>query len=335
MNNLVSVIVPVYNVEIFIKKCLNSIVNQTYKNLEIILIDDGSSDNSGKICDEYAAKDKRIKIIHKINGGVSSARNAGLDIANGDYIGFIDPDDYISENMYEILLDEMKSGDFDIVECNYYRVYEDGAQLKKENKDAVYTGYKDIWYAALTDYLFCGMCNKLIKKSVIGDLRFNTDYKISEDMLFFFECAKNGNKLKFINKPLYYYFQREDSAIRKTFYKGAFDTLEILEKFESDCDNEKLIKAWNSYYLPNLISVSQKIINTGLFTEKASEIRSKIVKRKKDIFSFKPLEINGRVRSISIKNKLYVLFIWLCPLLVYKLYPRYLHYRRKKLNKVV
>lgn len=332
---MISVIIPVYNVEKYLDRCINSVLKQSYKNLEIILIDDGSADNSGMMCDECAKSDNRIKVIHKTNAGVSSARNAGLDIAKGNYIGFVDPDDYISENMYEILLDEMKSGDFDIVECNYYRVYEDGAQLKKENKDAVYTGYKDIWYAALTDYLFCGMCNKLIKKSVIGDLRFNTDYKISEDMLFFFECAKNGKKLKFVNKPLYYYLQRENSAIRKPFYKGAFDTLEVVEKFEADCNNERLMKVWNSYYLPNLISVSQRIIDTGSFTEKAPEIRSKIVKRKKEIFGFKPFEINGKVRSISIINKLYVLFIWICPFIVYKLYPRYLHYRRKRLNKVV
>ncbi len=335
MEDLISIIIPVYNVEKHLDRCINSILNQSYKNLEIIMIDDGSSDSSGMMCDEYAKLDNRIRVIHKTNGGVSSARNAGLDIANGNYIGFVDSDDYISENMYEVLLDEIKSGDYSIAECNYYRVYEDGTHSKRENKDAVYDGYKDIWYASLTDYLSNGMCNKLIKKTVIGNLRFNTDYKIAEDMLLFFECAKNGKTLIFVNKPLYYYYQREDSAMHKPFYKGAFDTLEVLEKFEADCDNEKLTKAWMSYYLPNLISVSQKIINTGLFIEKASEIRSKIVKRKKDIFSFKPLEINSRVRSINIKNKLYVLFIWLCPMLVYKLYPSYLHYRRKRLNKVV
>ena len=103
MNKLISIIIPVYNVEKYLEDCLNSVVNQTYKNLEIILIDDGSTDNSGKICDLYAKKDNRIVVIHKENAGVSSARNVGLKIAKGLYIGFVDPDDYIAEDMYEIL----------------------------------------------------------------------------------------------------------------------------------------------------------------------------------------------------------------------------------------
>ena len=106
-NVMLSIIVPVYNVEKYIGKCIESIVNQTYKDLEIILVDDGSTDNSGKICDEWARKDKRIKVIHKKNGGLSDARNAGLDICTGDYIGFVDSDDYIELNMYEDLLIQM------------------------------------------------------------------------------------------------------------------------------------------------------------------------------------------------------------------------------------
>ena len=104
MNSLISVIVPVYNVEDYLDRCIESIINQTYKNLEIILVDDGSTDSSGKKCDEYALRDGRIKVFHKENGGVSSARNMGLDIATGDYIGFVDSDDLLEHNMYEMLL---------------------------------------------------------------------------------------------------------------------------------------------------------------------------------------------------------------------------------------
>ena len=100
MDDLISVIVPVYNVEEYLDRCIESIVNQTYKNLEILLIDDGSTDNSYNICDKWAKKDNRIKVVHKENGGVSSARNVGLDVATGDYIGFVDSDDYISIDMY-------------------------------------------------------------------------------------------------------------------------------------------------------------------------------------------------------------------------------------------
>lgn len=101
--DVISVIVPIYNTEKYLAKCLDSLINQTFQRLEIILIDDGSTDNSGQICDEYAVKDDRIKVIHKTNGGVSSARNAGLDVVTGSYIAFVDPDDYIDSDMYEVL----------------------------------------------------------------------------------------------------------------------------------------------------------------------------------------------------------------------------------------
>ena len=119
MESLISVIVPVYNVENYLDKCIESIVNQTYKNLEIILVDDGSLDSSSKICDEWAVKDNRIKVIHKTNGGVSSARNEGLKNANGDFIAFVDSDDWLELNMYEKLISKQKETNTDIVFSGY------------------------------------------------------------------------------------------------------------------------------------------------------------------------------------------------------------------------
>lgn len=122
INTLVSVIVPVYKVEKYLHRCIDSIINQTYKNLEIILVDDGSPDNCGKICDEYAEKDNRIKVIHKSNGGLSSARNAGLDVANGDYVYFVDSDDYIDTKLVEDNLNLAIEHDADMVCFNYFEV---------------------------------------------------------------------------------------------------------------------------------------------------------------------------------------------------------------------
>ena len=121
MEKTISVIVPIYNVEKYLDRCLKSIINQTYKNLEIILIDDGSPDNCGTICDEYAKKDNRIKVVHKDNGGLVKARNTGLDIATGEYISFIDPDDWIELNMYEEMIKIADETNTDIVRCGYYR----------------------------------------------------------------------------------------------------------------------------------------------------------------------------------------------------------------------
>lgn len=313
----------------YLKRCLDSLVNQTYKNLEIILVDDGSSDESGSLCDEYALKDNRIKVIHKENGGVSAARNAGLAIASGNYIGFVDPDDYIEMDMYQILMSEMKSGDYDIVECNYERFYEDNETIVvRHSGDMEYNSYHDIWYAALTDYLFCGVWNKLFKKAVIAEAQFNTEYKVSEDMLFFFECVKKTDiRFKFINKVLYHYLQRSNSAIRMPFNKGEFDRLSVLEKIKKGCNDDKLIAAYQAYYLPNLVSASQKIIVTGEFFEKFTEIRDKILENKNAIFKFKPFKINGRVRTIRKADKIYVFLLWLFPSLLYWAYSKYMSYR--------
>ena len=120
----ISIIVPVYNVEKYLENCIESILNQTFKDFELILVDDGSTDNSGKICDIYEKKDSRIKVIHKNNGGLSSARNAGLDIACGKYVGFIDSDDSIHPRMYEILYDLIKKYESDISCCNYKKIYD-------------------------------------------------------------------------------------------------------------------------------------------------------------------------------------------------------------------
>src|SRR5690554_2285343 len=118
-NELISIIVPVYNVEQYIEKCMVSILSQTYRNIEIILIDDGSTDNSGNLCDTYSAIDPRVKVIHKKNGGISSARNSGLEVAMGEYIGFVDPDDWIETNMYESMYSNIKRNNSEICICNY------------------------------------------------------------------------------------------------------------------------------------------------------------------------------------------------------------------------
>lgn len=131
---LISVMVPVYNVAPYITNCLESLIHQTYTNLEIILVDDGSTDNSLEICQEYAKKDKRIKVIHKENGGLSTARNAGLDVATGDYYSFVDSDDYISTRFYEIMLNVALEHSADIVECDYNKIpFED---VTPENRDS-------------------------------------------------------------------------------------------------------------------------------------------------------------------------------------------------------
>ena len=141
MENLISIIVPVYNVENYLRKCVDSIINQSYKNLEIILVDDGSTDSSGKICDEYSLKDSRIKVIHKKNGGLSDARNAGMEIASGDFWGFVDSDDYIDSDMYSVLLENLLGAEADLSACGRIFTY-DGKEIPEysENNPVTLSG---------------------------------------------------------------------------------------------------------------------------------------------------------------------------------------------------
>jgi glycosyltransferase involved in cell wall biosynthesis len=209
----ISVIVPVYNVENYLSRCVESIIKQTCTNLEIILVDDGSTDASGKMCDEYAQRDNRITVIHKKNGGLSDARNAGLDIATGEYIGFVDSDDFIALNFYEILYNTLVENDSDLVYCKYQK-FENEANIKEtenykvfqyDNIEFLNNFYDDTTYKIV-------VWNKLYKRNIWENLRFPFG-KIHEDVFVVHEVFYIANKISFVTSPSYYYFQREDSIM--------------------------------------------------------------------------------------------------------------------------
>lgn len=212
MNDLISVIVPIYNVEKYLHRCVDSILNQTYKNLEIILVDDGSTDSSPQICDEYAQKDNRVIVIHKQNGGLSSARNAGLDIANGDYIGFVDSDDFIDPDMYQSLINVISTKNNTISNVMYVRSYISG-----ETKPSIvpHTINEDISAEKYLEELLLhvgdvSVCTKLFPKDVIGNSRF-TEGILNEDLIFMMNIIPQIQTIKFVGQVGYYYFVREKS----------------------------------------------------------------------------------------------------------------------------
>lgn len=216
---LISIIVPVYNVEKYIRRCVDSLINQTYKNLEIILIDDGSPDNSGAICDEYAKLDNRVKVIHKENGGVSSARNAGLDSASGEYIGFMDSDDYITPDMYEVLYNNMVDNDADISMGIYALENNKGEFISHYRYDVneVFDKAQTIAEMLKQVKYTCSLCDKLFSSKLVGDIRFDKDISHNEDLLFAYQLMKKSNKAVYISKPMYYYCNNEESASRVSF----------------------------------------------------------------------------------------------------------------------
>ena len=225
MDKKISVIVPVYKVEKYLHKCVDSIINQTYQNLEIILVDDGSPDNCGAICDEYAAKDSRVRVIHKENGGVSSARNAGLDICTGDYIGFADSDDWIEPDMYEILLsilDQTRS-DMSIVS------FSDGSRPKEQPKIETLTPVE----ARIQMHLGCKfqghVCTKLAKRECYANVHFPEEITICEDTVVTGELLLKCKKIAFCNLPCYHYVENSTSAIHH-FAESHWSVLDACEK---------------------------------------------------------------------------------------------------------
>lgn len=214
MKPLISIIIPIYNVENYIGKCLESVIKQTYKNIEIILIDDGSNDNSKKICDEYSKKDSRIIVIHKDNEGVSIARNTGLSIAKGEYIGFLDADDYIEYDMYDFLLNSLIKNNADIASCSYNKVFEDKVEKGIGfDKNLILNNSEAIKYTINKDVLFPSVWLKLFKKECIKNIKFESTIKISEDYLFCFNAVCNCNKYIHLGQAKYNYIMRESSAL--------------------------------------------------------------------------------------------------------------------------
>lgn len=206
MNTIkISVIVPVYKVEPYLEKCINSILNQTYKDFELILVDDGSPDNCPAICDEYAKKDSRITVIHKQNGGVSSARNEGIKIAKGEFIWFIDSDDYIETNALEIFSGYIEKSPSDLY------VFEQGHSEKFDIDNL-----NNLFYEHYFKYHFgFAPWNKIYKNSILqsSSLFFDTEETVGEDLLFNVNYYTKINSLKFLDEKLYHYVIRENSAM--------------------------------------------------------------------------------------------------------------------------
>lgn len=215
-NNLISVIVPVYNVQEYLRECIDSIIKQTYSDLEILLIDDGSRDQSGIICDEYARNDNRIKVIHIENSGVSSARNTGLQIANGDWIAFVDSDDWLETNYFEELLNTAITNNAEVVLCGYNRVTSGNIESINNSGTLTVLNSREFLIKVLNPQIGIGFCHmKLYKKEAIKDVLFDTNLIVGEDALFNEQIACNVKKVGMLEKSLYNYRINVNSVVRK------------------------------------------------------------------------------------------------------------------------
>ena len=242
---LISVIIPVYKVEKYLDRCVESVVSQTYKNLEIILVDDGSPDKCPQMCDDWARKDSRIKVIHKENGGLSSARNAALDIISGDYLTFIDSDDYVRADMLEIMYSRLISDNSDMAVCNYKCFTDNGEEEYWDNTYPVNDDIIDVNEAhrriCFDEYWhYVIACCKLYKSSLFDDLRF-PEGKLHEDIFTSHLVIDKCNKVSCVSDALYFYYQN-DSSITHNY---SVENLDIVDGY---------FERFNFYYNKKLYS---------------------------------------------------------------------------------
>lgn len=233
MNNdipLISIIVPVYNVEPYLNRCVNSILAQTYKNIEIILVDDGSPDNCPKMCDNWASKDSRIKVIHKVNGGLSDARNAGINIAKGDYLAFVDSDDWVSIDFCLKTYEYVTREDADLAVFGYWEVDENGQiSLSGGSFPTGVITKSDAMFGLASGQIENYAWNKIYRKRLFCDVQYPSG-RLWEDIGTTYRLFENARKLYITDEPLYYYFQRPTSITRNSSPKAYLDIFEQREQ---------------------------------------------------------------------------------------------------------
>lgn len=303
----ISIIVPVYKVEKYLSKCIESILNQTLKNFELLLIDDGSPDNSGIICDEYALKDNRIKVIHKENGGVSSARNYGLNIAKGKYVGFVDADDWIEPDMYEKILSAIEDLDDNaFCICGIKVINEFGEEIREcEGNDVIYFNAEELITRLYSNFSpIRRVCwNKVFNKKIIDGLRFDENLAYEEDTKFLLSYIKRINNVIYIQEGLYINLMREDSASRnnanvKIAMESIYSQIEDLELIKNEYSN--LYSNVFAYIADNWL---YKLI---YYSKDCPKDKKYLIKQSaKDVLKYYPQVLKNR--NLTFKYKL----IWL------------------------
>lgn len=294
---LVSVIVPIYNVELYLERCINSIINQTYQNLEIILVDDGSTDNSLEICDKFQQKDSRIRVIHKENGGVVSARKAGIQSARGTYVAYLDSDDWIETDMYEELVCQIVQNNADIVTSGLYRDYLNSTIKEFDNlPEGVYDlkrierqilpvlMYTGIFYKAGVNIHFC---NKLFKREIAlnNQQKIDNNIRIGEDAAFIYPCVMDAEKIVIIHKCFYHYCIRQDSMMGTGYQKELLGYKHVYQIIKDKIDQ----------YGKHSVTLMMQLDYLMLYQLLLKEPQTVIKNVKGNLFPFEDVKITDRI----------------------------------------
>lgn len=307
MEDLISILVPVYNVEQYLDRCVESIIAQTYSNLQIILVDDGSTDKSGVICDLWEKKDPRIEVIHKLNGGLTSSRKAGFDIAKGEYISFVDSDDFLEKTYVEDLYNNLVQNNSDISICGYFLDDKDSRPINIKANKSMYK--KEAFVKELVLPEICALKNdktklpsfiwmRMFKKTVIDDKCFVSEREFfTEDLFFNLESYKNCEKVSVICKPLYHYCMNSNSLTH--IYRKDKCQMEI-QRLNRIIEE---LKDYNALDEKRINLISLKIIGGCINNS------YKLNEYKKFIKDLKPLINNEQIRKVSFKSAFFELSV--------------------------
>lgn len=280
---VVSIIVPVYKVEPYLDRCVQSIVGQTYKKLEIILVDDGSPDNCPAMCDAWAKKDSRIRVIHKENGGLSSARNAGLEMATGAFLQFTDSDDWLEPETIAYLVDLAECKGDDVVRCGYFESYEtDETDRPIGESRCMHPDAADQIIDLMNGgYLSGVVWNKLYRRTVVGDVRYDPADGCSEDILYNFRVLSKTQNVVYGDRPLYHYAVRLDSITQSVFKPVAFSIIRAKHIImEAHKDDEQVRPYCLKGYLNSAMIVMNNMLSSGQCLEYYPGLRAEILKYK-------------------------------------------------------
>lgn len=296
MNEIITVIIPVFNVQKYLKECIESVCNQSYSDLQIILIDDGSTDNSGTICDEYANIDDRIIVIHQENGGAASAKNAGLRVATGEILAFLDSDDYLELDAYAFMVEQLKKYQSDIIQCNFRNVYKDRSEEQIE--------FSQIEELDTTDYLklftedwTCGLLwDKLYRRKIFEDIFFVEGHKI-DDEFFTYRGVMNATKIVRVPKVIYNYRKRLSGVMLS---KDSQEKI-VLDKLEYLCIRRKVVVE----KFPELKGIfDEHYLNMLLILSKDSHASAESIKKIKQLLKKYEAESQRTHVKFSLRRRL-------------------------------
>ncbi len=299
---LITIIIPVYKVEEYLERCIESIINQTYNNLEIILVDDGSPDNCGKICDEYQTKDKRIKVIHKENGGVSAARNDGIEASSGQYIAFIDSDDYINKEYIEGLYSNLKKNDCDISICSYNETNEYTYSIQEtiESEAHVYNSEQIMEKLLYQREIYTSVWCKLFKRELFENVVFPIESNIGEDLATVYKLIAKSKKIVYSNAKNYYYFQRDNSLIKSQFKIQRMNCIKYIYEMIDIINNKypKLLPAaHNRLFMEAVFIIIQ--IPKKEYKDEYQQLKGIIKKYRKEVLKDKKSKKGYRIIALA------------------------------------